>query len=57
METKGPCGSLTPDPLFGSGFLLCQYFISDISTDPKKALDVGAAMDLKVGVCELRYGE
>lgn len=55
MGTKGPGGSQTPD-LFGSGFLLCQYFISDITTDSKKALD-GVAMDLKLGVCVLRHGE
>lgn len=57
MGTKGTGGSLTPDLLFGSGFLLSQYFISDISTHPKKTLDAGAAMDLKLGVCMLRHGE
>lgn len=57
MGTKEPGGSPTPDLLFGSGFLLFQYFISDISTHPKKALDAGAAMDLMLGVCVLRHGE
>lgn len=28
MGTKAPCGNPKPDLLFGSGWLLCRYFIS-----------------------------
>lgn len=53
--TKAPCGGPKPDLLFGSGWLLCRYFISGISKDLKKTCGVGAVMDAEPGA--FRHGE
>lgn len=52
-QTKAPCGSPKPDLPFGSGWLLCRYFISGISKElekkKKKTCGVGAEMDAELG--------
>ena len=53
--TKAPCGSPKPDLPFGSGWLLCRYFISGTSKDLKKTRGDGAVMDAEP--VAVRHGE